>query len=178
MNENTNKKISEALGINPLEHDDEDILLPAPVEAKTKLEILRDKPLEEIIIDEDFNEARDNLKDLISKQSEIITQLTMIAEEGESARHYEVLSTMLKNAMEMNDRLLNINKQRKELTKGMPVHKSAIPTGAPAPTGGEQKITVENAIFVGTTAELDKLLEERRKARTNVISTPTVQPKE
>lgn len=180
MDKNTNKKISDALGLEPMDHSEDDVVETPPAEAKTKLEIVRDKPLEEVIIDEDFNEARDQLRDLIQKQSDVIDQLSLVAEEGESPRHYEVLAAMLKNKMEMIDRYMNINKQRKEVTKGLPVPKGAQPILA-APTGPQTVQQIENAVFVGTTADLDKLLEARRKQKqeqANVLPTPTIQPEE
>jgi hypothetical protein len=174
MNNETNKKISEALGIDPLPvttKEVQTINLPTiATEDQTKLDVIRERPLEEIIIDEDFNEARENLKDLIRKQQDSIDTLTMIAAESESPRHFEVLAAMMKNLADMNDKLLNLSKQRKELTKGLPVAR---------PTYGSSGVStthqnIENAVFVGSSSDLDDLLAQRRQ--TNIAPPLTITP--
>jgi len=180
-----NIKIAETLGIEPTKTTTDlpakvDVEpLPVPAE-KTKLEILRDKPLEEVIIDEDFNDARDNLKDIIEKTNDAITKLSMIAEESESPRAFEVLEKLLRQATDANDKLLNLSKQRKELTKGLPIQQK--------PRGHEDSNqppvvhqNIENAVFVGNSTDLDKMLSERRnkqKEQNVQLPTGTVQDQE
>ncbi len=106
--------------------------------------------------------------------------MTLLAGESESARHYEVLAVMMKNLSDMNDKLLNLSKQRKELTKGMPAPKGAMQTQAPT----EQKIEVRgDAVFVGSTSDLDKRIEalmekQRNEKIIDVIPTESVHTQE
>jgi hypothetical protein len=180
MNQDTNLKISQALGIDPIPPSSNNgviVLETAAEEAsRTKLDIIRDKPLEDIIIDEDFNEARENLKGILDKTNEAIASLSLVAEASEHPRAYEVLATLLKNAADCNDKLLNLSKQRRELTKGLPQPKGFQPSLQQQPTNQTQNnIKVESAVFVGTAAELDKILDERRKLKN---ATPPPPPPE
>lgn len=179
MNEKTNHKIAEALGIEPIQPSG---AVPAKIDPEplpdrappTKLEILREKPLEEVIIDEDFNEARENLKDIIEKTNEAISSLALIASESESPRAYEVLEKLLRQASDANDKLLNLSKQRKELTKGLPVQQK--PRGADGEQPHVVKQEIQNAIFVGSSTDLDDLLEQRRNKKqedVNNVQLPT-----
>jgi hypothetical protein len=168
MNEDTNKKIAQALGLDPIPPKQESPIAAEELkesDGPTKLEILKDKPMEEVIIDEDFNEARENLKDILSKTNAAVEKLATVAEESESARHYEVLAQMLRHAGDLNDKLLNLSKQRKELTKGLPGQQRVVQAPVPTPQPTGQNIAIENAVFVGTTADLDALLEKRRQEK-------------
>src|SRR5689334_6582485 len=107
MNQHFNKKISEALGMDPIPSP----LVTKPVESTeltiqqqkevasvAAMEVIKAKDEEEHIVDQDFEEARDNLKKIIEKSTEAIENLQMLALESESARHYEVLAALLKRS--------------------------------------------------------------------------------
>lgn len=100
---NTDKKLSEALGIEPIDTNH----LPVA---------LQESP------SDDAAHARENIRGLISKGTVAIDELSKVAKESEHPRAYEVLSTLLKNVSEMNKDLLNIQKIKKELegTEKMP----------------------------------------------------------
>jgi hypothetical protein len=91
---------------------------------------------------------------------------------------------MMKNLGDLNDKLLNLSKQRKELTKGLPQ-----PKGQPVVQSGptEQRIEVKgDAVFVGSTADLNKRIEammqkqreEQQEKVIDVIPTTSVQNQE
>ena len=108
-----------------------------------------DKPVVEIELKQDLTDAyeqsKDNLQELIDNGKEAMEELLQIAKEGQHPRAYEVYGTLLKNMVDANKELLAIQKQMQELTgqkKG--------------PTNNK----IDKAIFVGTAADLNKLLKE------------------
>lgn len=162
MHKKANERISELLGIDPI---------PEPIEQiqETKGEVVvveqsntnvvvtdPNKSIEESIVDQDFAEARENLKTIIEKSDEAITDLQIVARETESPRAYEVLATLLKQAQEANKDLLELSKRRQELKR--PIEKVRTPATVEKNQNGG--VNIEKAIFVGTTADLDKMIEE------------------
>ena len=70
--------------------------------------------------------------------------LAYLAREGESPRTYEVLGQLIKTLAETNKDLLDIAKKKKDIQQEK---------------GSEQPTHVTNALFVGSTAELQKLIK-------------------
>jgi hypothetical protein len=99
-------------------------------------------------IADDFDFARDNLYDIIGKGTEALEELVNIASQSQSPRDYEVLGTMINTLVTANKSLLEMQKKKKELII------SAAPEAA-------QNIT--NNLFVGSTAELQKFITDRKK---------------
>lgn len=91
----------------------------------------------------DFQYARTNLYNVIEKGSQAIEDMIDLARASQHPRSYEVLSTLLKTVTDANKDLLDIRKKKKDL-EDKPV---SDPT------------TVNNNLFVGSTAELQKLLK-------------------
>lgn len=115
--------------------------LPAKPEAK-----LVSRP-EDIVHDteSDVAFAREQLKDLIQKSNEALESLSIIAQETEHPRAFEVLSNMIKQTGDLTSELIDIQKRRKDITQG----KGAVPH------------TQNNAIFVGSTQQLEKILRNK-----------------
>lgn len=105
---------------------------------------------EDIIHDTETDVAfvRDNLKNLITKSNEALEHLSVIASETEHPRAFEVLSNMIKQTGDLTTELLQVQKQRKEITQG----KDLVSTK-----------TTNNAIFVGSTKDLQKALRDTKK---------------
>lgn len=104
---------------------------------------------DEIIIDaeEDYKFARERIKKLIDTSDEAISTMHALASDAEHPRAFEVLAGMIKTAADINGQLLGLQKERKKIIqvedkRGQPAAQS----------------TTNNAIFVGTTTELQKLL--------------------
>lgn len=181
MNDQINKKISDALGIDPIpskkaavvtttveeeqtppaevavpeEEAQTDLLSPqqiAEVRSVAAMTVIQEKSIEDHIVDEDFDEARDNLKKIISTTGEVIDNLQLLALESESARHYEVLAALLKNAADANDKLLDLSKKKKDIKR----LKDSGRSEPDQPIQG-QSINIDKAVFVGTTDELAKM---------------------
>lgn len=104
----------------------------------------------EIINDteKDIEYSRKKLKELIDKSSEAITQMMALAVESEHPRAFEVLSNMIKDASQMTQDLVKLQKTRKDITQDKEVTT-------------EKNTTTNNAIFVGSTTELQKFLKEK-----------------
>ena len=104
----------------------------------------------EIVVDteEDYAYTRQKIKSLISKSEEAIDSMMALASKTEHPRAFEVLSGMFKTTTDMMDQLITLQKKRKELTQSEEQKQNA--------SGGS---TTNNAIFVGSTTELQKFLK-------------------
>jgi|TARA_B110000908_G_C10250453_1_gene451668 hypothetical protein len=98
--------------------------------------------------EEDYIYSRDKIKDLIAKAEEAIDTMMALSSETEHPRAFEVLSGMFKTTTEMMDQLMTLQKKRKELTQSE--EQKSIASGN----------TTNNAIFVGSTTELQKFLSK------------------
>ena len=94
-------------------------------------------------ISTDYVTTRSNLKDLVAKGTEALDGILELAKESEHPRAYEVVGQMLKIVAETNRDLIDLQKNMKELAK----KEKTGPT------------SVTNALFVGSTHELQKLLK-------------------
>lgn len=135
---NINDKLSEVLEIEPIDLE----------EPKNELiESEKDSP----DVDSDFLFARENLKNLIKKGSAAIDSILFVAKESEHPRAFEVASNFLKNLSEMNKDLLELQKQKKDIQKQS------------SRQVNDSNITVEKAVFVGSTNQLNKLLKSKKE---------------
>ena len=133
----TNKALSDTLGIEHIVEDKKVEILPAVVETP------KDQGSEDQ--QEDYRLARKTFRELINKGNLAMENLTDLAKESESPRAYEVLSTMMKTIADTTKDLYDLQKKTKDLQK----EDKARPQD-------EQRINVEKAVFVGSTAELLK----------------------
>lgn len=99
---------------------------------------------------DDFEYARENMYDLLDKSKDALTDLLDLARASQAPRTYEVLNQMFKTMSEINKDLIELQKTKKEITVTDP---AAVPTN------------VTNNLFVGSTAALTKLMDERLKNR-------------
>jgi hypothetical protein len=99
-------------------------------------------------IEDDADYARENTYDLVEKGAEAIDQIMEIARESQHPRAFEVLAQLLKTQSDNVDKLLKIQKERKELKKE-----------DPAAPGSNTSIT-NNTVFVGTPDELIRLIRK------------------
>jgi hypothetical protein len=101
-------------------------------------------PPEEKNIDNDYKYSRDTYYELVEKGKQSLELMIEVARESEHPRAFEVLSGMIKNISDVNDRLMDLNKKKKDIDKKEEVKKVANTT---------------NNLFVGSTTELQKLLK-------------------
>jgi hypothetical protein len=95
----------------------------------------------------DYTEVRNNLKILIDKGSKAIDGIMHVASEGDSPRAYEVIGQLIKTVAEANKDLIQLHKQIKDIKAGDTV------------VNNNAETKIGNAIFVGSTAELQKLIK-------------------
>ena len=117
-------------------------------------EIVESKPIEEKIetisssiedIRKDYEYTRGNLYSIIEKGQEAINGILELAQESEMPRAYEVAGQLIKNVSDATDKLMDLQKKLKDIEETKSVR---------GPTN------VTNALFVGSTAELSKLLKD------------------
>ena len=96
-------------------------------------------------VESDAEFARKNIRNLIDKGSNAIDDLLQVAKHSESPRAYEVAANLIKNLSDLNKDLLEVQKRKKDLV----VEKSS-------------GVNVDKAVFVGSTAELMKLLKTNK----------------
>ena len=68
-------------------------------------------------IQQDYDQSRDTYYDLIEKGRESLELMIEVARESEHPRAFEVLSGMIKNISDVNDKLMDLNKKHKEINK-------------------------------------------------------------
>jgi hypothetical protein len=106
--------------------------------------VVNEQPDDQVVTDADY--ARSNLYGLIEKGNETIDNISEIAKESMHPRAFEVLGQLIKTQSENLDKLLKLQKDKKELLKKQ---EQAAPTN----------ISVDKAVFVGSTADLLKKLK-------------------
>ena len=74
-------------------------------------------PPEEKNIDNDYKYSRDTYYELVEKGKQSLELMIEVARESEHPRSFEVLSGMIKNISDVNDRLMYLNKKKKEIDK-------------------------------------------------------------
>jgi len=114
-----------------------------------KVDIVPSKPDD---IRKDYEYTRANLYSLIEKGQEAINGIMELAGEGGSPRAYEVAGQLIKSVGDITDKLLDLQKKVKDIDDDKPK----------GPT------TVNNALFVGSTAELAKLLKKQQLDNENI----------
>lgn len=102
---------------------------------------------------DDFNTARENIHDIIAKGSSALDYMIELAKASEHPRAFEVVSQLTKTLIDANKDLLDIQKKMKELT---------------AEEKEQSPQNVTNALFVGSTAELQRLLKNGNSENTDV----------
>lgn len=98
-------------------------------------------------IKKDYEYTRANLYSLIEKGQEAINGILELAQDTEMPRAYEVAGQLIKSVSDATDKLMDLQKKLKDIE----TESSKGPT------------TVNNALFVGSTAELTKLLKQHKE---------------
>ena len=101
-------------------------------------------------IEKDYEYTRGNLYSIIEKGQEAINGILELAQESEMPRAYEVAGQLIKSVADATDKLMDLQKKLKDVNEEK---ESKGPT------------TVNNALFVGSTAELQKLLKGQNTSK-------------
>ena len=128
--------------MNTLEENMEDMLnISVDVETPSKPAAPKTKADDQT---KDYEYTRGELYSLIDKGQEAVQGALEVAQESGHPRAYEVAVAAMKHVADMTDKLADLHKKMKDLD---------------AETKGPSKVT-NNAMFVGSTAELQKMLKE------------------
>tara|TARA_Y100001937_G_C7064922_1_gene305565 strand:+ start:49 stop:552 length:504 start_codon:yes stop_codon:yes gene_type:complete len=117
---------------------------------KNKKEI---KDLTKTDAEQDYDKIRKNLYGLMGDGQNAIDGILKVATEGDSPRAYEVVAQLLKTVSEINKDLMDLHKQVKEVNKEENVYNN----------------TTTNAIYVGSTSDLQDLINPDRSRVKKVI---------
>lgn len=99
-------------------------------------------------ITKDYDYTRGNLYSIIEKGQEAINGILELAQESEMPRAYEVAGQLIKNVADATDKLMDLQKKLKDVEEEKQVRGPS---------------TVNNALFVGSTADLQKMLKDMNK---------------
>ena len=130
-----NANLSEIFDVEPIKEVPKEEILPAVVEYA-----------DPVNADADF--ARENIRELVVQGNQAVNELMLIARDGQHPRAFEVLSGLMKNLADMNKDLLEIQKRKKDL---VPKAES------------QNNLNIDKAVFVGSTAELVKMLKTQKQ---------------
>jgi hypothetical protein len=135
----TDKKLSELFDVDPIATN---------VEIVSSTEVVPVKS--EDVVETDTEYARRNIRDLIDKGSVAVDNLLQVSKESEHPRAYEVVAGLMKTMADLNKDLLELQKRKKDLQPQLDN------------VSNRGNITVEKAVFVGSTAELLKQIRENK----------------
>lgn len=105
--------------------------------------VITDEQRKNFVHEQDYEYSRDTYYDLIEKGRESLDLMIQVARESEHPRAFEVLSNMIKDIANVNDKLMELNKKQKELLQD----------DKPKETN-----TTNNNLFIGSTTELQRFL--------------------
>ena len=132
------KKLDETFNITPTEI--------AVDESEVVVGVDREKPdrLTQNDITKDYEYTRGNLYSIIEKGQEAINGILELAQESEMPRAYEVAGQLIKSVSDATDKLMDLQKKLKDVEEE---------------TKQKGPSTVNNALFVGSTADLAKIIK-------------------
>lgn len=124
------------------------------VEKKTEVEVLDSTgnvitPVNEKIED-DYTVARNNLRVLLQQGQVALTDALEVAKQSEHPRAFEVVGNLMKQLADVNQQLMDLHQQKQKLD-------------ASGKNEANKQVTNNNAIFVGSTSELNKLIKNMTK---------------
>jgi len=124
-----------------------EVSTPQAPEIKKSLDIVKEVKIKrKDQVRQDYDSARKNMKELISRGFEALDGVMRVAEAGDSPREYEVASILMKTVSEINTDLMGIHKT----------------TADALGTNKVIKNTTNNSIFVGSTRDLQNIINQSR----------------
>ena len=118
----------------------------------TKQLVIKDDVVEEKqdVVNSDFEDTRKNLHILLAQGEDALMGALEVAKQSEHPRAFEVVGNLIKQMADVNQQLMDLHKQRKQLEDE-------------STSSSKKSVTNNNAIFVGSTAELNKLIKNMSK---------------
>jgi hypothetical protein len=107
-------------------------------------------PVSNTKIEDDYDITRTNLRELLISGQAALQHALDVAKQSEHPRAFEVVGNLMKQLADVNQQLMDLHQQKQKLD---------------APSKGEasKQVTNNNAIFVGSTAELNKMIKNMSK---------------
>lgn len=102
---------------------------------------------------EDFTFARANIREVVENCNDAIAKLSTIADQSQNPRAFEVLAKLMDSMVAANKQLLDLQKEIRTIEK------------ADVPHDDDAKKNVTNNLFVGSTSELQKMIESIREKK-------------
>jgi|TARA_B100001093_G_scaffold45132_1_gene38362 hypothetical protein len=99
-------------------------------------------------IKDDYEYSRDTYYEILENGKESMQLMIEVARESEHPRAFEVLSTMMKNMADVNDKLMDLNKKNKDINQKEEL---------------KQLGNTTNNLFVGTTTDLQRLIQNEKQ---------------
>ena len=112
---------------------------------------------DKVDLNDDYQYSRDRYKERINQAEEVLPALINLAKESESPRVFEVLSGMMKNMADKTDKLMDLQQKKKNIATPS---RNAI--AALENNSGGATVT-NNNVFIGNTADLQKMLRDQSK---------------
>jgi hypothetical protein len=103
-------------------------------------------------LDYDYDRSRNNLHSLLQSGQEALMHALEVAKQSEHPRAFEVVGNLVKQLADVNQQLLDLHSQKQKLDN----------PGKHKPEQGETKTVTNNAIFVGSTADLHKIINDMK----------------
>jgi hypothetical protein len=128
-------------------------LAPMP---KPDLSVSETPPEHNEKIESDYEVTRTNLRTLLVTGQEALMQALEVAKQSEHPRAFEVVGNLMKQLADVNQQLMDLHQQKQKLDEPSKAEKA--------------KQVTNNAIFVGSTTELNKLIKTMTKGDTNGIT--------
>jgi hypothetical protein len=95
-------------------------------------------------IDSDFEFARNNIRELAEKGKVAVDNILQVASATDHPRAYEVAANLLKSMADINKDLIELQKKKRDLS----------------PQKEQPQITVDKAVFIGSTSDLIKQIKQ------------------
>lgn len=129
--------ISRSLNLTPMQE-----ILPAVSKSETTIDPTQ--------VTDDFEYARGNLLNTIEKGQEALSGIIDVASQSQHPRSYEVVATLMNSLVAANKDLMELQKRKRDLLK--------------QDESGPNKQVTNNNMFVGSTAELLKMLKDKNNS--------------
>ena len=120
----------------------------APTEKQEILPVVA-QPLNQDL-ESDFETTRSNLHSILQQGQDALFHALAVAKQSEHPRAFEVVGGLVKHLSDVNAQLLDLHKRKQAIE---------------APAKKEASVTNNNAIFVGSTNDLSKMLNDLRKGK-------------
>lgn len=102
-------------------------------------------------LDHDYNTTRSNIHSILQQGQEALSHALEVAKQSEHPRAFEVVGGLMKHLSDINSDLLDLHKKKQALES---------PKGEES---NKQQSVTNNSIFVGSTSELSKMLNDLKK---------------